>query len=120
MMHTWQQDAQQAVSSFSVQKAWLGILQQGVHYKIFSKLFNKFDEIRRKKGQEGLFEGDGIHKPGAEFKSSRVYAGGPKSGKVKAPANGKASMSKRDKNKVRRGGKGANAFKSKAKHKRRN
>ncbi|KAA6426072.1 MAG: DEAD-box ATP-dependent RNA helicase 28-like [Trebouxia sp. A1-2] len=75
---------------------------------------------KKKKGQEGLFEGDGVHKPGAGFKSSRVYAGGPKSGKVKAPAGGKASMSKRDKNKVRRGGKGANAFKSKAKHKRRN
>ncbi len=73
----------------------------------------------RKKGQEGLFEGDGIQKPGAEFKSSRVYAGGPKSGKVKAPASGKAALSKRDKNKISRGGKGANAFKSKAKHKRR-
>lgn len=73
----------------------------------------------RKQGQQGLFEGDGNNKPGAESGSSRVYAGGPKSGKVKAPASGKSAMSKRDKNKVRRGGKGVNAFKSKAKHKRR-
>lgn len=73
----------------------------------------------RKKGQEGLFEGDGIHKPGADFETSRVYAGGGKSGKVRAPAGGKAAMAKKDKNKLRRGGKGANAFKSKAKHKRR-
>ena len=73
----------------------------------------------RKQGQEGLFEGDGIYKPGSDYKSSRVYAGGPKSGKVKAPATGRAALTKRDKNKMRRGGKGANAFKSKTKHKRR-
>ena len=73
----------------------------------------------RKQGQQGLFEGDGNNKPGAESGRSRVYAGGPKSGKVKAPASGKSAMSKRDKNKVRRGGKGVNSFKSKAKHKRR-
>ena len=73
----------------------------------------------RNKGQEGLFEGDGIHKPGADFKTSRVYAGGPKSGKLRAASGGKKDMSKKDKNKLRRHGKGANAFKSKAKHKRR-
>ncbi|KAL3161562.1 hypothetical protein ABBQ32_010429 [Trebouxia sp. C0010 RCD-2024] len=74
---------------------------------------------KKKQGQQGLFEGDGNHKPGAEYGSSRVYAGGPRSGKVKAPPSGKFAMSKRDKNSIRRGGKGANAFKSKAKHKRR-
>ena len=45
----------------------------------------------------------------------KVYAGGKKSGKFKAPG----SLSKQDKNKLRRGGKGARSFKSKAKHKRR-
>jgi len=41
--------------------------------------------------------------------------GGKKSGKFKAPGE----LSKAEKNKLKRGGKGTRSFKSKAKHKRR-
>jgi superfamily II DNA/RNA helicase len=47
---------------------------------------------------------------------ARVYAGGPKSGALRLP---KAGRSKAEAKAARRGGKGAAAFKSKAKHKRR-
>ena len=46
---------------------------------------------------------------------SKVYAGGKKSGRFKPP-NG---LTQQEKNKVKRHGKGARSFKSKAKHKRR-
>jgi hypothetical protein len=45
----------------------------------------------------------------------KVYAGGKKSGKFRAPGE----LNKQEKNKLKRGGKGARSFKSKAKHKRR-
>jgi len=63
---------------------------------------------KKKKAQEG---------EGGEAKGPppQVYAGGKKSGKFKAPGE----LSKQEKNKLKRGGKGARSFKSKAKHKRR-
>lgn len=46
---------------------------------------------------------------------SKVYAGGKKSGKFKPPGK----LSKEERNKIKRHGKGTRSFKSKAKHKRR-
>ena len=63
-------------------------------------------------------------KPGSKDKESsktddlppsKVYAGGKKSGKFKPPGK----LSKEERNKIKRHGKGARSFKSKAKHKRR-
>ncbi len=51
----------------------------------------------------------------ADLPPSKVYAGGKKSGKFKPPSK----LSKEERNKVKRHGKGARSFKSKAKHKRR-
>lgn len=45
---------------------------------------------------------------------SNVYSGGAKSQRIEAP-----SVSKRQKNQIKRGGAGKHSFKSKAKHKRR-
>lgn len=45
-----------------------------------------------------------------------MYAGGGRSGKVKGTKGG---LSKTEKNKVKRHGKGVHGFKSKAKHRRR-
>ena len=50
-----------------------------------------------------------------EVVPSKVYAGGKKSGKFKPPGK----LSKEERNKIKRHGKGARSFKSKAKHKRR-
>lgn len=47
--------------------------------------------------------------------ASKVYAGGKKSGKFKPPG----ALNRQEKNKIKRHGKGARSFKSKAKHKRR-
>ena len=60
----------------------------------------------------GLFEGDGREGAG----KARVYAGGGRTGKVRAPKSG---LSKGDKKKAARHGKGVHGFKSKARHKRR-
>ena len=68
---------------------------------------------RDKAAGGGLFEGDGIQKPQLKAPSS-VYAGGAKSGRL----HDSDKKSKTERNKLKRHGKGANAFKSKAKHKR--
>ena len=77
-------------------------------------------------GQEGgggeLFDGDGLPgkpggAPGSGGKTS-VYAGGARSGKVRPPRGG-GKLGKAELNKVKRGGKSKQAFKSKGKHKRR-
>lgn len=67
---------------------------------------------------EGLFEGDGTGKPAGktEKSTSRVYAGGAKSGKLALPKGG---LSKTERARVKQGGKGKHMFKSKQRHKRR-
>jgi ATP-dependent RNA helicase DDX27 len=91
---------------------------------------------RKKKGKEGggsggqedgggggeLFDGDGLPgklggAAGSGGKTS-VYAGGARSGKVRPPRGG-GKLGKAELNKVKRGGKSKQAFKSKGKHKRR-
>jgi len=76
-------------------------------------------------GEEGaLFQGDGAGRGeaagagprGAPGETARVYAGGGRSGRLALP---KAGLSKGERAKVRRHGKGVKAFKSKARHKRR-
>lgn len=72
----------------------------------------------------GLFEGDGTGRTGPDGSGapsgpvkgvSKVYAGGPRSGKLRLPSTG---PSKQELNKIKRGGKGKKSFKSKARHKR--
>lgn len=85
---------------------------------------------KNKKGKEsqdtdGLFEGDGTGRTGPDGSGapsgplkggvSKVYAGGPRSGKLRLPSTG---PSKQELNKIKRGGKGKKSFKSKARHKR--
>jgi ATP-dependent RNA helicase DDX27 len=65
------------------------------------------------KKRRELFE-DGP--PNAAAVSSKVYSGGAKSGAVKKPSS---KLFGSELNRVKRGGKGAKSFKSKAKHKRR-
>ncbi len=64
-------------------------------------------------GEGGLFEGDGVAGGGSLAAGGRgaprVYAGGPRSGAVRAPAPPRPKKA---------GGKGAKAFKSKGRHKR--
>ena len=68
--------------------------------------------------RDSLFEGDGTGRPTPDVKApSKVYAGGGFSGKLKVPKTG--GLSKTELNRVKRGGKGHKAFKSKARHKRR-
>ena len=76
-------------------------------------------------GEEGaLFQGDGAGRgeaagagsKGPPGEKARVYAGGGRSGRLALP---KAGLSKGERAKVRRHGKGVKAFKSKARHKRR-
>ena len=69
-----------------------------------------------KGGDKPLFEGSGLGKKG-KVGASSVYSGGSKSGKVSQPGGG--GLSKQEKNKMKRHGKGSKAFKSKARHKRR-
>ena len=61
-----------------------------------------------------LFEGEGREATGGG--KARVYAGGGHTGKVRTP---KAGLSKGEKKKIGRHGKGVHGFKSKARHKRR-
>ncbi|KAK9828521.1 hypothetical protein WJX72_000533 [[Myrmecia] bisecta] len=73
---------------------------------------------KKKAKKDTLFEGDGTGRPVPDVKApSKVYAGGGLSGKVKVPKSG--TLSKAELNRVKRGGKGHKAFKSKARHKRR-
>ena len=68
-------------------------------------------------GEGGLFQGDGSGRPDPSSKApARVYAGGGRSGHLALP---KAGLSKAERAKVKRHGKGVKAFKSKARHKRR-
>ncbi len=86
---------------------------------------NKKRKGADKGGSEGLFDGDGTGRSGpdgsgppsgpAKAGPSKVYAGGPKSGKLRLPTLG---PSKQEQNRMKRGGKGKNSFKSKARHKR--
>lgn len=97
--------------------------------KARKKAAAKLKERRARKGGGSGCGGEGGDElgdggpPGATSKPpprpppSRVYAGGPKSGALRAPAKG--GRSKADAKAAKRGGKGAKAFKSKAKHRRR-
>ena len=68
-------------------------------------------------GEGGLFQGDGSGRPDPGSKApARVYAGGGRSRHLALP---KAGLSKAERAKVKRHGKGVKAFKSKARHKRR-
>ena len=69
----------------------------------------------KKEKKAGKADGGKKDSAGEVLPSSKVYAGGKKSSRFKPPG----SLSKQEKNKVKRHGKGARSFKSKAKHKRR-
>ncbi|KAK9787623.1 hypothetical protein WJX73_001953 [Symbiochloris irregularis] len=66
-------------------------------------------------GDADLFSGDGRGINPGQGLVSKVYAGGGRSGKLRV----QAGVNKAEKNKRRRHGKGAKAFKSKGRHKRR-
>ena len=76
---------------------------------------------QKKMGKQGkesasLFEGTGTgQEEGASTGKIKVYAGGQKSQKFRPPKG----LSTQEKNRMKRHGKGARAFKSKARHKRR-
>lgn len=69
------------------------------------------------KDASGLFEGDGAGSNGKSGGGAKVYAGGAKSGKARAPSG--KSLAGSELSRMKRGGKGKHAFKSKARHKRR-
>ncbi|KAK9837918.1 hypothetical protein WJX74_007671 [Apatococcus lobatus] len=82
----------------------------------------KKDKNKKGSNNDSLFDGDGTGRPGPDASGvplkggvSKVYAGGPKSGKLRLPTTG---PSKQELNKTKRGGKGKKSFKSKARHKR--
>eukprot|EP00878_Enallax_costatus_P005816 GHUV01006103.1.p1 GENE.GHUV01006103.1~~GHUV01006103.1.p1 ORF type:complete len:892 (+),score=345.95 GHUV01006103.1:153-2828(+) len=66
----------------------------------------------------GLFSGDGTGKPGSNSNTDKPAAAGGSSGGSKS-AKAKGNLSKTELNRVKRGGKGKAAFKSKKKFKRR-
>lgn len=76
---------------------------------------SKNKKAKKAPSGDGLFDGDGDGKNAKQQKTTKVYAGGARS---RAPVT-TSKASKMDLNKVKRGGKGKNSFKSKAKHKRR-
>eukprot|EP01024_Parvocaulis_polyphysoides_P045527 TRINITY_DN4264_c0_g1_i3.p1 TRINITY_DN4264_c0_g1~~TRINITY_DN4264_c0_g1_i3.p1 ORF type:complete len:301 (-),score=55.67 TRINITY_DN4264_c0_g1_i3:377-1279(-) len=69
----------------------------------------KKQKKQSQKEGDGLFQGDGLNK------RTKVYSGGARSGKIVKPSLG---ISQKQINKIKRGGKGKSAFKSKGKFKR--
>lgn len=80
--------------------------------KVAGKSASKGKKGQKEKKESSAFEGSGL--PGNRTTSTKVYAGGRRSVAAAPSASGK----KKD-NSAKRGGKGRNAFKSKARHKRR-
>ena len=112
-----------------IESSWLGTAMMDgtskmmlivIHRDIcLAGVSTKHEKKKRKTSDSGaLFSGDGTGKSGSSSSTEKPAAAGGSSGGDKS-AKAKGSLSRTELNRVKRGGKGKAAFKSKKKFKRR-